>query len=112
MLDEIETMEPDSPVIHDEADTEEIYDADRNIVLRIEAERGDVENGAKEADHVFEDTFKVHQVQQVPIEPHISVAWLDSDERLVVRTATQVPFHVRRMLAPLIGRDIKDVRVI
>ena len=33
MLDEIETMEPDSPVIHDEADTEEIYDADRNIVL-------------------------------------------------------------------------------
>ena len=112
VLDEIETMEPDSPVIHDEADTEEIYDADRNIVLRIEAERGDVENGAKQADHVFEDTFKVHQVQQVPIEPHISVAWLDSDERLVVRTATQVPFHVRRMLAPLIGRDIKDVRVI
>ena len=43
VLDEIETMEPDSPVIHDEADTEEIYDADRNIVLRIEAERGDVE---------------------------------------------------------------------
>ena len=40
------------------------------------------------------------------------MAWLDSDERLVVRTATQVPFHVRRMLAPLIGRDIKDVRVI
>ena len=54
----------------------------------------------------------MHQVQQVPIEPHISVAWLDSDERLVVRTATQVPFHVRRMLAPLIGRDIKDVRAI
>jgi len=112
VLDEIETLQPEAPVIHDEDDTEEIYDAERNIVLRIEAERGDVDKAAEEADHVFEDTFKVHQVQQVPIEPHISVAWLDSDERLVVRTATQVPFHVRRMLAPLINREIKDVRVI
>jgi len=112
VLDEIETLQPEAPVIHDEDDTEEIYDAERNIVLRIEAERGDVDKAAEGADHVFEDTFKVHQVQQVPIEPHISVAWLDSDERLVVRTATQVPFHVRRMLAPLINREIKDVRVI
>ncbi len=112
VLDELETLKPNAPVIHDEDDTEDIHDAERNIVLRIEAERGDVEKGALEADHVFEDTFRVHQVQQVPIEPHISVAWLDSDERLVVRTATQVPFHVRRMLAPLINRDIKDVRVI
>ena len=112
VLDEIKTLQPEAPVIHDEDDTEEIYDAERNIVLRIEAERGDVDKAAEEADHVFEDTFKVHQVQQVPIEPHISVAWLDSDERLVVRTATQVPFHVRRMLAPLINREIKDVRVI
>ena len=61
---------------------------------------------------MFEQTFRVHQVQQVPIENHISIAWLDSDERMVVRTATQVPFHARRMLAPLIDREIKDVRVI
>ena len=61
---------------------------------------------------VFEGTFRVHQVQQVPIEPHISIAWLDSDERLVVRTATQVPFHTRRMLAPLVGLEVKDIRVI
>ena len=40
------------------------------------------------------------------------MAWLDSDERLVVRTATQVPFHTRRMLAPLVNRDIKDIRII
>ena len=40
------------------------------------------------------------------------MAWLDSDERLVVRTSTQVPFHARRMLAPLIGMDVKDIRVI
>ena len=44
-----------------------------------------------EADHVFEETFRVHQVQQCPIEPHIAIAYWDSDERLVIRTSTQVP---------------------
>lgn len=112
VFDELEAMEPGAPVIHDEEDTEHIHDRERNIVHHIEAERGDVEAGFAEADHVFEMTYRVHQVQQVPIENHISVAWLDPDERMVVRTATQVPFHTRRMLAPLIDREIKDVRVI
>ena len=112
VFDELEAMQPGAPVIHDEEDTEHIHDRERNIVHHIGAERGDVEAGFAEADHVFEMTYRVHQVQQVPIENHISVAWLDPDERMVVRTATQVPFHTRRMLAPLIDREIKDVRVI
>ncbi|MGI9622882.1 MAG: molybdopterin-dependent oxidoreductase [Acidimicrobiales bacterium] len=112
VFDELDAMVEGAPVIHDEDDTTDIHDREHNIVHHIDAERGDVEAGFAEADHVFEQTFRVHQVQQVPIENHISVAWLDSDERMVVRTATQVPFHTRRMLAPLIGMDIKDVRVI
>ncbi len=112
VFDELEAMEPGAPVIHDEEDTEHIHDRERNIVHHIGAERGNVEAGFAQADRVFEQTFRVHQVQQVPIENHISVAWLDPDERMVVRTATQVPFHARRMLAPLIGREIKDVRII
>ncbi|MDH3753394.1 MAG: molybdopterin-dependent oxidoreductase [Acidimicrobiia bacterium] len=112
VYDELEAMADGAPVIHDEDDTTDIHDRDRNIVHHIEAQRGDVDAGFAAAEHVFEQTFRVHQVQQVPIENHISVAWLDSDERMVVRTATQVPFHTRRMLAPLIGMEIKDVRVI
>ncbi|MEZ5279447.1 MAG: molybdopterin cofactor-binding domain-containing protein [Acidimicrobiales bacterium] len=112
VFDELEAIKPGAPVIHDEEDTTDIHDRERNVVHHIKAERGDVEAALATADHVFEQTFRVHQVQQVPIENHIAVAWLDSDERMVVRTATQVPFHARRMLAPLIGREIKDVRVI
>ncbi len=112
VYDELEAMAEAAPVIHDEDDTTDIHDRERNIVHHIEAERGNVAAALAGADHVFEQTFRVHQVQQVPIENHISVAWLDSDERMVVRTATQVPFHTRRMLAPLIGMDVKDVRVI
>ncbi|MEK7422276.1 MAG: molybdopterin cofactor-binding domain-containing protein [Actinomycetota bacterium] len=112
VFDELEAMRDGAPVIHDETDTEGILDREHNIVLHIGAERGDVDTALAEAHRVYEQTFRVHQVQPVPIENHVAVAWLDSDERLVVRTATQVPFHTRRMLAPLIGMEIKNIRVI
>ena len=112
VFDENRAIQPGAPIIHDEADSEDIHDASRNIVHHIEAEVGDVEAGFSQADHVFEKTYYVHQVQQVPIEPHIAISWWDSDERLVIRTSTQVPFHVRRMIAPLLGLPARKIRVI
>ncbi|MFQ5555738.1 MAG: molybdopterin cofactor-binding domain-containing protein, partial [Acidimicrobiia bacterium] len=111
VFDERDASAPGAPVIHDEPDTSHIRDRERNIVHHIAASRGDVEAALAAADRVYVQTFKVHQVQPCPIEPHISIAWLDSDERLVIRTATQVPFHTRRMVAPLLEREIKDIRV-
>ncbi len=112
VFDEREAIKPGAPIIHDEEDTEEIHDAQHNIVHHIEAEVGSVERGFEEADHVFEHTYYVHQVQQAPIEPHIAISWWDSDERLVIRTSTQVPFHVRRMVAPLLGLPVGRIRII
>ena len=112
VFDENEAIKAGAPIIHDEDDTEDIHDASRNMVHHIEAEVGSVERGFDEADHVFTHTYYVHQVQQAPIEPHIAISWWDSDERLVIRTSTQVPFHVRRMVAPLLGLPVRRIRVI
>jgi putative selenate reductase molybdopterin-binding subunit len=112
VFDENEAMKAGAPVIHDEEDTEKIHDRQRNVVHHIHAEVGDVAQGFAEADHVFEHTYTVHQVQQAPIEPHIAISWWDADERLVIRTSTQVPFHVRRMVAPLLDLPVSRIRVI
>ncbi len=112
VFDENEAISGEAPVIHDEPDMEGAHDAERNIVHHIEAEVGNFLAGLDQADHVFERTFRVHQVQQAPIEPHIAIAWLDSDERLVIRTSTQVPFHVRRMVAPLLDMPVRDIRIV
>lgn len=112
VFDPLETMEPGAPVIHDATDVEGIYDAQRNIVHHIHAEAGDADAQWAKADHVFEGEYRVHQVQQCSIEPHIVVTWWDEDDRLVIRTSTQVPFHVRRMIAPLLGLPVKRIRVI
>ncbi|WP_343423914.1 molybdopterin cofactor-binding domain-containing protein [Candidatus Amarolinea dominans] len=54
----------------------------------------------------------MHQVQQAAIEPHACITYWDEDDRLVVRTSTQVPFHVRRIIAPLLGLPLRRIQVI
>ncbi len=105
-------MQEGAPVIHDEPDAVDIEDASRNLAIIIDAEVNDVEAGLKEADRTFEWTYTVQQVQQASIEPHICITYWDEDDRLVVRTSTQVPFHARRMLAPLIDLPVRRIRVI
>jgi putative selenate reductase molybdopterin-binding subunit len=112
VFDENEAIAEGAPVIHDEQGMEGAHDAERNVVHQIHADVGDVESGFAGAHEIFEQVFRVHQVQQAPIEPHISIAYWDSDERLVIRTSTQTPFHVRRMVAPLLDLPIKRIRII
>jgi len=112
VFDENEAILDGAPVIHDEPDMEGAHDASHNLVHHIEAETGDVAGGFAAADRVFEQTMRVHQVQQTPIEPHIAISAWDSDERLVITSSTQVPFHVRRMVAPLLGLPVKQIRII
>jgi putative selenate reductase molybdopterin-binding subunit len=112
LLDPEEAMVPGAPVIHDQEDSSGIKDASRNLAAEIVAEVGSVERGFAEADRVFEGTYRVGYVQQSSIEPHIAITWLDEDHRLIVRTSTQVPFHVRRIIAPLLGIPIRRIRVI
>jgi putative selenate reductase molybdopterin-binding subunit len=78
---------------------------------KIRIDIGDVDKGFHEADQVFESEYEVPKVQQVSIEPHVVVTYWDEDDRLVIRTSTQVPFHVRRMLAPVLGLPVKRIRV-
>ncbi|MEE8392654.1 MAG: molybdopterin cofactor-binding domain-containing protein [Anaerolineae bacterium] len=112
VLDPVEAMQAGAPVIHDEPDTEDIYDAQRNIVHHIEAESGDRRAQWAKADYTFEGEYRTSQQQHAHIEPHVCITYWDEDGRLVVRTSTQVPFHIRRMLSPLIGLPVKQIRVI
>jgi putative selenate reductase molybdopterin-binding subunit len=115
VFDEVEAISPGAPVIHDESDTEDIHDAARNIPRQVNGQTVTdeaLEAAFAHAPHVFEETFHVQQQQQCPIEPHITIGWLDEDERLVLRSSTQVPFHARRMVAPLLGLPVKRIRVV
>lgn len=114
VLDPTHAMSAASPQIHDEQEYVDFGDSDasKNLAAKIRIDIGDVDKGFAEADQIFEAEYEVQKVQQAAIEPHVVVTYWDEDDRLVVRTSTQVPFHVRRILAPVLGLPVKRIRVI
>ncbi len=103
-------------IIHDEEDSKYIipvfFDPKKNHASHVDAEIGDLEKGFAEADYIVEKTVRNHYGQHTPLEPHISIAYIDNYDRLVVRTATQVPFHCRRILAQILEIPLAQIRVI
>ncbi|MEW6651726.1 MAG: molybdopterin cofactor-binding domain-containing protein, partial [Chloroflexota bacterium] len=114
ILDAREAMQPGAPILHDEPEYVNFADSDpkRNLAAEIRINIGDVEKGFLEADRVYEAEYVVPKVQHAHIEPHVVVTYWDEDDRLVIRSSTQVPFHARRILAPVLGLPIKRIRVI
>ncbi len=114
LFDSTDAMKPGAPILHDEAEYVNFADSDpkKNLAAKIRIDIGDVEKGFQEADEIFENEFEVPKVQQAHIEPHVALSYWDENDRLVIRTSTQVPFHARRILAPVLGLPIKRIRVI
>jgi len=114
ILDPREAMEAGAPRIHDESDYVPFGESDpaRNVAAHLDILLGDVQSGFLEADLVVEAEYIVPKVQQTSIEPHVAISYWDEDDRLVIRTSTQVPFHARRILAPILGLPPKRLRVI
>ncbi len=114
IIDPRESMKPGAIQIHDEEEFVNFADSDpkRNLAAEIRIDIGNVDKGFLEADKIFEAEYVVPKVQQAHIEPHVVMSYWDEDDRLVIRTSTQVPFHVRRILAPVLGLPVKRIRVI
>ncbi len=114
ILDMRDAMKDGAIRIHDEPEYVNFAGSHpaKNLAAEIRIDIGDVEKGFAEADEIFEAEYEVPKVQQAHIEPHVAVTYWDEDDRLVIRTSTQVPFHVRRMLAPVLGLPVKRIRVI
>lgn len=110
-----DALQPEAPRIHDEPDSsgfDSVFLPEQNIAAHFEAEAGDMDGGYAQAYRVFEAEYRVPQVQHVALEPHVCITYWDEDDRLVIRSATQVPFHVRRILAPVLGLPDRRIRVI
>jgi putative selenate reductase molybdopterin-binding subunit len=112
VLDMEQAMAANAPKIHEIPSANEISSPERNIAAQVEVSDGDPERGFSDADLVVENCYRMGYVQACTTEPHICITYLDETGRLVVRTSTQVPFHVRRILASLVSLPTGKIRVI
>jgi CO/xanthine dehydrogenase Mo-binding subunit len=112
-------VEPEAPLVHEQhkpakafADLAHVRAGQRsNICYQFKLRTGDVDKAFAEADRVFEDTFSSPPAQHVPMEPHVTLAYLDEHERLNVWTASQSPSYVRTELCATFGIPMNRIRV-
>jgi xanthine dehydrogenase molybdenum-binding subunit len=96
-------MEKGAPVIHDSAPD--------NVARRVELAVGNVEEGFRRADCVFENRYATQPVQHSTLETHASIADA-SDGKITIWSSTQVPFMLRHLIAHIFRLSIGRVRVI
>ncbi len=87
-------------------------DQKRNLVCSGIEDWQDVEAVLADCDLVSEATFHTKQNQQVMMETFRSYTFLDAFGRLNVVSSTQIPFHVRRILATALEIAKSRLRVI
>ncbi|RMH57281.1 MAG: aldehyde oxidase [Candidatus Hydrogenedentota bacterium] len=114
VFDPEEAISGEAPVIHDEEDFSGVLGSDpkRNLAAGIEAELGKIDEALQECAVVAEGRYDLGYAQHCPLEPHSCISYLDENDRLVIKTATQVPFHARRITAQVLKKNIRDIRVI
>ena len=111
-----EALKEGAPVIHDESEAHVPipvpYEPQRNLAARVAMDVGDLAAGLKDADVALDYEYYTDYAQHCPIEPHVSMAHLDAAGRIVITTSTQVPFHVRRIVAQTLEIPVRKIRVI
>ncbi|PSU34152.1 molybdopterin-dependent oxidoreductase Mo/Fe-S-binding subunit [Photobacterium lutimaris] len=83
----------------------------KNIAASVRGHIGDLNKGFAEADMIIERTYESKQVQQLPVETHICYSYMDGD-RIVMHDSTQVPWHVRRQVAKILGVKQNKVHIV
>src|SRR5438876_612015 len=112
ILDLRKASEASAPCLHPEVESEGIFDAKRNIAVRIRTEVGDVEAAFATADRVIEGEYTVPMQQPTPLENHSTITYFDEDGYLVVRTSSQVHHYIRRTLAKLLNMSARRIRIV
>jgi putative selenate reductase molybdopterin-binding subunit len=112
VFDPAEALKPGAPLLHADKDAaaSRLADPMRNLVAELHGEYGDLDAGLTAADTVVTGTWQTQRVAHTQLETHATIGWLEND-RLVLRTSSQVPFLVQREISRLFDLDLDRVRV-
>jgi CO/xanthine dehydrogenase Mo-binding subunit len=102
VFDPVDAMKPDAPLLHPDYASYQgpnKTDGRTNVRSRVQTSKGDVEQGFRESDEIFENTFATHAVHQGFIEPRAGLVEIDLQGRVGIWQCHQSPFGIRRWLA-------------
>jgi CO/xanthine dehydrogenase Mo-binding subunit len=104
VIDPEEAMKPGAPQIHK---------AERNIAAGpVISKIGDIEEGFREADYIFEDRYRTSRHSPCQMEPHTAIAHYEPNGMLTVWSSNQTAFPLKEFLSRWMEIPQSKVRVI
>ncbi|PYN81077.1 MAG: hypothetical protein DMD96_10545 [Candidatus Rokuibacteriota bacterium] len=114
VFDPVEAIKVGAPVLHDDPGAYEGAPPERphpNVQSVLRFKLGDVEAGFREADRVFEHTFRTQLAHQGYLEPHAGVVAIDEDGRVQVWASNKMPFRLKELLSLALQLPPAQIRV-
>lgn len=113
----LEAMEPESALVHEDMDQYEMEGAynrypGTNIVGHTKIRHGNIDQGFRESDQIYEDAFTTQYVQHCSMEPHVGIAKVDEDGSVTIWSSCQSPYNLVRDMANALGVPYNMVRII
>jgi CO/xanthine dehydrogenase Mo-binding subunit len=117
IFDPVEAAQPDAPLIHPDLEKYEVVnfifpEPGTNISEHFKLRKGDTEAAWPKCAAVVEGTFRLPNIQHVPIEPHVAVALWEPSGQVTLWTSSQSPFAQRDLIAQSLGIPHGSLRVV
>jgi len=107
VFDPMAAMKPDAPKVRPEGNLWQFNSGEARI-----CRKGDIEKGFEEADEIVERTYVERMNDHCPMEPHVSVAFIDRYDRLTIHTVSQSRhFHIGQ-LCQVFGLPLSKVHLV
>lgn len=107
VFDPYEAMKPGAPLVRPEGN---VFKFDSGPTRKIRF--GDVEKGFKDADYIVEGNYANRMNDHAPIEPQVSVAYIDETDRLAIHTVSQDLYFHLGFLAAVFNLPMNKIRYI
>ncbi len=104
VTDVYQALKPEAPILHDEVGS--------NNLFVIHSRKGDFAGKLSECSHVLEEELYVQRHSGIPLETRGLLAVRDEQGKLTVYGAAKVVHFNHQLLAKMLGKDVKDVRLI
>jgi CO/xanthine dehydrogenase Mo-binding subunit len=114
VVDAAAAIEDGAPLVHENPGAYEGAPPERphpNVQSVLRFALGDVEAGFREADRIFEHTFRTQLAHHGYLEPHAGVVAIDDDGRVQVWASNKMPFRLKELLAHALQLPKEQIRV-
>lgn len=83
-----------------------------NVLYHIKVQKGDLEQGFKEAKYIVENTYFAQMTEHVFLQPECAIGKIGDDGLIEVYVATQYPHYDREEVARCLNLKDEEVRII